>query len=39
MGIAARNHAPTPARSLKTRSFQDENDLACGLQIINADGL
>jgi hypothetical protein len=37
MGIAARNHAQALTRSSKSQSFQDENDLACGLQIINAD--
>jgi hypothetical protein len=34
--------ANSPARAgkiIKVASFQDENDLACGLQTIKADGL
>jgi hypothetical protein len=37
--IAARNRAKGLTRSPKPQSFLDEDDLACGLQIINADGL
>jgi hypothetical protein len=39
MRIAAQIHPPALAESPKAQSFQDGNDLACGLQIINADGL
>ncbi len=37
--IAARNRAQALTRSSMPQPFLDEHDLACGLQIINADGL
>jgi hypothetical protein len=37
--IAAQNRAQALTRSPMPQSFLDEHDLACGLQIVNADGL